>query len=65
MNFIKFRYRTASLGPLFEKKKIQYVRAFMLLTETLQDVRRTSLSRPNRLALHQLTISKYMEQPFF
>ena len=25
----------------------------MLLTETLQDVRRTSMSRPNRLALHQ------------
>ena len=44
---------------------IKYVRAFMLLTETLQDVRRTSMSRPNRLALHQLTISKYMEQPSF
>ena len=37
----------------------------MLLTETLQDMRRTSMSRPNRLALHQLTISKYMEQPSF
>ena len=35
----------------------------MLLTETLQDVCRTSMSRPNRLALHQLKISKYMEQP--
>ena len=44
---------------------IKYVRAFMLLTETLEDVRRTSMSRPNRLALHQLTISKYMEQPSF
>ena len=44
---------------------IKYVRAFMLLTETLQDVRRTSMSRPNGLALHQLTISKYMEQPSF
>ena len=44
---------------------IKYVRAFMLLTETLEDVRRSSMSRPNRLALHQLTISKYMEQPSF
>ena len=44
---------------------IEYVKAFMLLTKTLQDVCRTSMNRPNRLALHQLTISKYMEQPSF
>ena len=44
---------------------IEYVRAFFLLTETPQDVCRTSMSRPNRLALHQLTISKCMEQPSF